>query len=88
MRKRRARQSTHHEDVAFLGKGYPGALAELLAARSPGYHVVNLGVSGSNTAQFRLRFPAWHPTQVRYDEVGAMVLEVLDEHGWLANTSR
>src|SRR5688572_10206253 len=45
-----------------LGRGYPGALAELLAARSPGYHVVNLGVSGSNTAQLRLRFPAWLDT--------------------------
>src|SRR5262249_41635390 len=44
------------------GKGYPAALAERLAARSPRYQVVNLGVPGSNTAQLRRRFPDWvHP---------------------------
>lgn len=41
------------------GKGYPAALAERLAARSPRYQVVNLGVPGSNTAQLRRRFPDW-----------------------------
>jgi hypothetical protein len=38
------------------GRGYPAALATLLAARSPRYRVVNLGVPGSNTAQLRNRF--------------------------------
>lgn len=45
-----------------LGKGYPAALAERLAKRSPRYQVANLGVSGSNTAQVRRRFPEWLDT--------------------------
>lgn len=39
-----------------MGRGYPAALAEKLAQRSARYHVVNLGVPGSNTAQLRRRF--------------------------------
>lgn len=39
-----------------MGRGYPAALADELAQRSPRYHVVNLGVPGSNTAQLRRRF--------------------------------
>jgi hypothetical protein len=38
------------------GRGYPAALAALLAERSPRYRVVNLGVPGANTAQLRNRF--------------------------------
>lgn len=39
-----------------MGTGYPAALAAKLAQRSSRYHVVNLGVPGSNTAQLRRRF--------------------------------
>ena len=52
------------------------------------YHqVVNLGVSGSNTAREgkdiapALMDASVHPTQVLYDEVGAMILDVLDQRG-------
>jgi hypothetical protein len=27
--------------------------------------------------------PSVHPTQILYDEVGAMVLDVIDREGWL-----
>ena len=38
------------------GRGYPAALAALLAERSPRYRVINLGAPGTNTAQLRNRF--------------------------------
>lgn len=45
-----------------MGKGYPAALATALAARSPRYRVLNLGVPGSNTAQLRRRFDEYLDT--------------------------
>jgi hypothetical protein len=38
-----------------LGKGYPARLGQRLGNRSPRYHVINMGVAGSNTAQARKR---------------------------------
>lgn len=47
------------------GHGYPERIAELLEQRSDRYHVVNLGVPGTNTAQLRTRLPEqierYHP---------------------------
>ena len=42
-----------------MGKGYPARLGQRLGERSPLYHVINMGVAGSNTAQARKRLPGY-----------------------------